>query len=199
MSRQLILASSSSARLGLLRSAKVDVTAHPARIDESAVLLAMQAEGSNVRDMADTLAEMKARKIADRFPEALVLGCDQVLEYQSRAWGKPETPEDAVSQLFAFQGQTHKLHSAIVLYDMTQPIWRHVGVVRMTMRQMSENWIRAYVERNWNEIRHSAGGYLVESEGIRLFTAIEGDYFTILGLPLLPLLNYLADRGFIDA
>jgi septum formation protein len=197
MVKSLILASSSETRLRLLRAAGLDVTPQNPRIDEVALRRSLEVDDATPRDIADALAEMKARKIADRMPDALVMGCDQVLEFRHKVWGKPEAPEDAIAQLTALCGQAHKLLSAVVLYDAGQPIWRYVGEVRLTMRPVSDDWIQAYVARNWDSIRHSVGGYKLEEEGIRLFSAIEGDYFTILGLPLLPLLGYLGERGFI--
>ena len=197
MVKPLILASSSATRLRLLQAAGLDVTPHNPRIDEAALRASLQADHANPRDIADALAEMKARKIADRMPGALVLGCDQVLEFRHKAWGKPDTPAEAVEQLSAFRGHSHKLLSAVVLYDAGQPIWRYVGEVLLTMRFVSDDWLQGYVARNWDSIRHSVGGYKLEEEGIRLFSTIEGDYFTILGLPLLPLLGYLGERGFI--
>ncbi len=171
----------------------------PARIDEETIRLALEAEGAHPRDIADALAEMKARKLADRNPEALILGCDQVLQFDNCAFGKPTSPEDALAQLRLMRGKKHQLLSAIVLYDAGKPIWRHIGRADLTMRDFSEDWLQAYVTRNWDSIRHSAGCYKLEEEGIRLFTSVEGDYFTILGLPLLPLLGYLELRGFIEA
>ena len=197
MVKPLILASSSETRLRLLQAAGLEVTAQHPRIDEAAVRASLEADQATPRDIADALAEMKARKIADRIGDALVLGCDQVLEFRHRVWGKPETQDEALAQLFSFRGQSHKLLSAVVLYDAGQPIWRYVGEVRLTMRMASDDWLQAYVARSWESIRHSVGGYKLEEEGIRLFSAIEGDYFTILGLPLLPLLGYLGERGFI--
>lgn len=158
---------------------------------------ALESDGAHPRDIADALAEMKARKIADRNPDALVLGCDQVLEFDRRAWGKAETMAEARGQLLSLRGQPHHLLSALVLYDDGKPVWRHIGKATLTMREFSDAWLDDYLVRNWESIRHSVGGYKLEEEGIRLFTAIEGDYFTILGLPLLPLLAYLGTRGFI--
>ncbi len=197
MTKPLILASSSETRLRLLQAAGLAVSARNPRIDEAAIRQGLEAEAATPRDIADALAEMKARKIADREGDALVLGCDQVLEFRHRVWGKPESQQEALAQLQTFRGQSHKLLSAIVLYDAGKPIWRHVAEVRLTMRDMSDDWLQAYVARNWDGIRQSVGGYRLEEEGIRLFSAIEGDYFTILGLPLLPLLGYLGERGFI--
>lgn len=194
----LILASSSATRLQLLKSAGVNVTALPARIDEDAVRRGLEVEGAKPRDIADTLAEMKARKVADRHPEAFVLGCDQVLAFKGKAWGKAETLEDARSQLAELRGQRHSLLSALVLYHEAKPIWRFVGEVHLTMRPVSDNYLDAYLTRNWEQVRHCVGAYMLEGEGARLFSAIEGDYFTVLGLPLLPLLGYLGDRGIVD-
>ena len=198
MEKPLILASSSDIRLRLLRDAGLRVQAIPARVDEVAITQALLAEQAKPRDVADTLAEMKARKIADRQPGALVLGCDQVLALGTDLFSKPETPQQAAEQLNQLQGKTHQLLSALVLYDGQEPVWRHVGVARLTMRTATEAWIDRYVQRNWDSIRHSVGAYKLEEEGIQLFTQIEGDYFTVLGLPMLPFLSYLRLRGFIE-
>ena len=193
----IILASASEIRLQMLRAADIAVEARPARIDEEAIRAAMEAEGATPRDLADTLAEMKARKIAEKNPGALVLGCDQVLEMKRRIFAKPESPEDARAQLLALRGQTHRLLSAAVLYENGQPVWRHVGEARLTMRDLSDAYLDDYIARNWHSIRHAVGCYKLEEEGVRLFSAIEGDHFTILGLPLLPLVSYLGTRGII--
>lgn len=195
----LILASSSSIRLELLKNAGITVTAVPARIDEAAVRMALAQEDAKPRDVADTLAELKARKIADRNPAGLVLGCDQVLAVGDDIWSKPETVDEARDQLGKLSGCMHHLHSALVLYHEARPIWRHIGTAKMTMRPLGEGYIQAYLNRNWPEVSYSVGAYQIEREGIRLFSAVEGDYFTILGLPLLPLLSYLSLRGFIES
>lgn len=197
MSRPLLLASASVIRLQLLRNAGLEATAHPARIDEESIREALQQEAASPRDIADTLAEMKARKLAEKNPEALVLGCDQVLAFNRRVFGKPETPDEARKQLIAFRGQTHQLISALVLYDGGKPIWRHMSEAKLTMRPLSDSYLDMYIGRNWPSLRQTVGSYKLEEEGIRLFSAIEGDYFTILGLPLLPLIGYLGSRGFI--
>ena len=197
MTRPLLLASASEIRLLLLRNAGLQVTAQPARVDEQTIRHALEAEGATPRDIADALAEVKARKLADKNPTALVLGCDQVLAFQGRAFGKPETAEAARAQLHDLRGQTHQLLSAVVLYDQGKPVWRHVGQARLTMHTMSDTYIDAYLAHNWASVQHSVGAYKLEEEGVRLFSAVEGDYFTILGLPLLALLGYLGQRGFI--
>jgi septum formation protein len=195
----LLLASQSQIRLTLLRNAGLQVEAHPARIDEEALRESLQAEEATPRDIADALAEAKALKLATKHPSSLVLGCDQVLARGSRIFAKPTSPEEARAQLDDLVGKTHQLLSAVVLYHDMTPVWRHVGVARLTMGTPSPGWLDGYVTRNWPEISHSVGAYQLESEGVRLFSQIEGDYFTILGLPLLPLLNHLSLRGFIPS
>ncbi len=195
----ILLASASEIRLSLLRAANVPVTARPARIDEESIRMALEAEGASPRDLADALAEMKARKIAEKEPGALVHGCDQVLEMKRRVFAKPASPEDARAQLQALRGQTHRLLSAAVFYENGRPVWRHVGEARLTMRDFSDSYLDDYLARNWDSLRHAVGCYKLEEEGIRLFSAVEGDHFTILGLPMLPLLSYLGIRGLIPA
>ncbi len=196
--RTLFLASGSAIRLQLLRAADVLVVPVSPRVDEDAIRASLQQDAASPRAIADTLAEMKARKVASQNPESLVLGCDQVLDFDGVVWSKPQTPAEARTQLLALRDRQHTLLSALVLYDENQPIWRHIGQATLTMRAFSDDWLDGYIDRNWDNIRHSVGGYLLEAEGIRLFSAIDGDYFTVLGLPLLPLLGYLGQRGFIQ-
>ena len=193
----MILASTSPTRLAMLRAAGLDPTPIAPRVDEATIRNALTAEGAHPRDIADTLAEMKARKVAEKHPEALVLGCDQVLALDRETFAKPETPDDARAQLRALRGKTHKLLSALVVYENAEPVWRFVGEARLTMHDFSDAYLNDYLDRNWESVRHSVGCYKIEEEGVRLFTNITGDHFTILGLPLLPLLAYLGNRGMI--
>lgn len=195
MTTRLILASASEIRATLLRNAGLTVEALPARIDEDAIRSAMQAEGAAPHDLAGTLAQMKAQKLSDKHPGALVLGCDQVLSLDRETLNKPADPDDALAQLAALSGKQHKLLSAVVAVQDGTPIWRHVGEARLTMHALSDSYRQDYVARNWNSIRLAVGCYKLEEEGVRLFSRIEGDYFTILGLPLLELLSWLALRG----
>jgi septum formation protein len=192
-----VLASTSPIRLQLLRSAGLQVEATAPRVDEAAARDALLAEGAKPRDIADVLAEMKARKVAEKRPADLVLGCDQVLSFEDEVFSKPDTIEDARAQLLRLRGKTHRLHSALVAYENAEPVWRHVAEARLTMHHFTERYLDDYLARNWDSIRHSVGGYKIEEEGVRLFSAITGDHFTILGLPLLPLLAWLGTRGMI--
>lgn len=198
MTKPLILASGSAIRSTLLRNAAVPFEVERPRVDEEALKSAMQAEGSPPRDIADALAEMKARRIAGKRPDALVIGCDQVLDFDGQILSKPASPQEALAQLQMMRGKRHMLLSALVLYEDAAPVWRHVGQVRLQMREVSDAYLEDYVARNWDSIRHSVGAYKLEEEGVRLFNRIDGDYFTVLGMPLLELLNYLTGRGILQ-
>ena len=199
MPTPLLLASASETRAAMLRAAGLSPQVLPARIDEEAIRAALQAEGAGPRDLADALAEMKARKLSDKHPDALVLGADQVLELKGEVFAKPETPDAARAQLRALSGKTHRLLSAAVVYRAGKPEWRHVGEARLTMHDLTGGEIDSYVTRNWDSIRHSVGCYQIEKEGVCLMSRIEGDHFTILGLPLIPLLSWLRLRGEMPA
>lgn len=195
----IILASASEIRKQLLEQAGVPVRIVPARVDEDAVKSALLAEAATPRDVCDALAELKARKISEKHHSDLVLGCDQVLDHRGVLMSKPKSVEDARAQLRVLRGDRHTLLSAVVICEAGQPLWRHVGTVRLRMHEFSDAYLEEYLTRNWSSVQHSVGAYKLEEEGVRLFSRIDGDYFTILGLPLLELLAHLRLRGEIAA
>ena len=195
MPAKLVLASSSHIRAAMLRNAGLTVDARPVHIDEDMIRASLAAKDTTSRDVADTLAELKARRVSAEDPQVLVIGCDQVLDCQGRIYSKPESAGEARDQIRVLSGRSHRLYSAVAVVRDGEPLWRHVGVARLTMRALSESYLDDYVRRNWGSIRHSVGGYKLEEEGVRLFSRIEGDYFTILGLPLIELLTWLSIRG----
>jgi len=198
MSEEIVLASGSASRQEMLRKARVAFVAERPMVDEEALRRGLEADGVTPFDLSDALAEAKALRVSRRRPGKLVVGSDQVLEFEGRAIGKSSGPEALLSLLTELSGQTHALHSAAVLARDGVPIWRQVDTAKLTMRRLGTAYLRDYVERNWKDIRHTVGGYKIEEEGVRLFSRIEGDFFTILGMPLVPLLNQLVTIGAIE-
>lgn len=194
----IILASGSAIRAQMLESAFVPFEVIRPRVDEDSVKQSLLAEEASPRDIAGALAELKARKVSEKRPEAFVIGSDQVLDFKGRLLSKPETPEQALEQLSEMRGKRHSLFSAVVICEAGRPIWRHIGQVRLQVRNLSDAYLEDYVSRNWSSIRHAVGAYKLEEEGVRLFSAIDGDYFSVLGMPLTDLLNFLALRGAIE-
>lgn len=199
MSAPVILASASEIRRDLLVRAGVPVEVQPARIDEEAIRESLIAEDATPRDVADALAEFKAQRISLKNPGAVVLGCDQVLEFRGEVLSKVPDIDTARAQLKRLRAQRHKLLSAVVAYKDGEPLWRHVGEVRLQMRPFSDAYLDDYLSRNWTSVQHSVGCYKLEEEGVRLFSRVEGDYFTVLGLPLLEVLTFLTTRGTVPA
>ncbi|MGC1494942.1 MAG: Maf family protein [Sulfitobacter sp.] len=195
MPQPLILASRSDIRTKLLSQAAIVHEVVKPRVDEEMIKQALVAEAATPRDIADALAEMKARKVSEKHPGALVLGCDQVLDHRGVLLSKSKDSEGALNQLKSLQNDRHSLLSAAVICEDGKPIWRHLGQVRLRMRAVSDDYIINYVTRNWDSIQHAVGCYKLEEEGVRLFSSIEGDYFHVLGMPLLELINYLTLRG----
>jgi len=198
MTIHIILASGSAIRSEMLSQACVAHDTQVARVDEQMIKASMIAEGAPPRDIADALAEMKAAKVSEKNPGSLVIGCDQVLEHNGALLSKPQSAEHALEQLQTMRGDRHTLLSAAVIFENGKPLWRHIGQVRLRMRDASDSYLQGYVTRNWDSIQHAVGGYKLEEEGVRLFSRIEGDYFNVLGMPLLEILNYLTLRGDIE-
>jgi len=192
----IILASQSASRKAMLKAAGVAFTAEAAGVDEDSVKAAMIGEGADGRRLADALAELKAVKVSRRHPTALALGCDSTVAAEDGSLiDKAESREDSRAQLRMLAGTTHKLTSAAVVALGGEPIWRHVDTARLTMRPFSDAFLDSYLDAEWPAIGGCVGGYRLEGLGAQLFSRIDGDHFTILGLPLLPLLDWLRVRG----
>jgi septum formation protein len=191
----LILASASAGRATLLRQAGVRFEIILAAVDEAAAKAGLAAEGASPRDVADALAELKARRVATKHPARLVLGADQVLVCDGRIHDKPRDLAEARSQLAGLRDRRHELLSAAVVYENAAPVWRHVGRAQLTMRPFSDAFLDAYVAEQGADLLSTVGGYRLEAGGAQLFSRIDGDIFTIIGLPLLELLAFLRTRG----
>ncbi|MER8466957.1 Maf-like protein [Mesorhizobium sp. M1396] len=198
MTEKIILASGSPFRKAMLVDAGVDVEAVPADVDERALEAPLQDSGVSPEDVALVLAEAKATEVSERRPGALVLGCDQTLSLGDEVFHKPADREGARRHLLALSGKTHQLNSAAVLVRDGAVLWRHVGIASMTMRKLDPPFIGRHLARVGAKALGSVGAYQIEGEGIQLFDRIEGDHFTIVGLPLLPLLAELRTLGAID-
>ena len=197
---RLILASTSTTRMAMLQAAGVRFEARPPRVDEDSLKAGLVQQGISPRDLADALAEAKAVALSRREPEALILGCDQVAVTAAGALlDKPGSRNGLRLQLEQLRGTTHKQLSAAVIAEGGRPVWRHVDEARLTMRNFSEAFLDRYLDAEEEASAGCVGGYRIEAMGVQLFTRIEGGHFTILGLPLLPLLDYLRIRAVIPS
>lgn len=195
----LILASKSPFRAQILHKAGISFRAEAAAIDERAAEAPLLKSGAAPEEVASVLAEAKALDISARFPDALVLGADQTLSLGDELFHKPADMEAARRHLLKLSGKTHILSSALVLARRGDAIWRHVSLARLTMRSLSPAFIGRHLAQVGETALSSVGAYQYEGKGIQLFDEIDGDYFTIVGLPLLPLLAQLRLLGEIDA
>ena len=195
MAAPLILASASPSRRRLLGNAGLRFAVEPSGIDEDEVRLSLKGEMASAQDIATTLAEMKAVRMSSRHPEVLVIGADSILACEGRLFDKPATLADARRQILALAGKTHELWSSVVVARNGVRLWHHAERGLLTMRAISEGFVDAYLARAGHAVCASVGAYQLEGLGAHLFSRIEGDYFTVLGLPLLPLLAFLAEHG----
>ncbi len=193
-----ILASGSEIRAKLLKNAGVSFDVEIARIDETAIIASLKQEDAKPHDVVDMLAEYKAARVAAKYPESLVIGCDQILVCDKQIYEKVDTLDAAREKLTSLRGKAHQLMSAVVIFEEGKPVWRHIGRAQLIMRDFSDEFIDGYLERNGTDILNSVGCYKLEEEGAQLFTRIQGDYFTILGIPLLEVLGFLRTRGVLD-
>lgn len=193
---RLVLASQSASRRAMLAAAGIAHDAVANGLDEDAAKAALAAEGLGARAFADALAELKAMRAATRVSGGLVLGADSVVAAPDGGLlDKPADRDDAAAQLRRLSGAQHDLYSAAVIVEGGRPVWRHIGHARLHVRALSDAFIEAYLDAEWPAISGCVGCYRVEGMGAQLFHRIDGDHWTILGLPLLPLAAYLRDRG----
>jgi septum formation protein len=195
---RIVLASGSPTRVRLLENAGLRFTATAAPVDERAVEKPLRDRGATSVEVAATLAAAKALAVSKSEKDALVIGADQVLDLDGRQWSKAASRDDAAAQLRALSGKTHSLVSAVAAARGGEVVWRHMAEARLTMRSLTDADIAAHLARVGDAALKSVGTYQIEGAGIRLFERIDGDYFTILGLPLLPLLAFLRQLGEID-
>jgi len=198
-SHPLVLASGSSVRRRLMENAGLAFHVDPANVDEENLKAAIRAEGGGAAEIAETLAEMKAVTVSRRHPEALVIGADQTLDCNGMLFDKPADRDHARGHLRALAGRTHTLHSSVCIVERGARLWHENAAARLTMRPLSETFIDDYLRRAGDDICECVGAYRLEGIGVQLFQRIDGDFFTILGLPLLPLLTYLRQRRALAA
>jgi septum formation protein len=196
---RLVLASASATRSALLEAAGLRFEAHAARIDEEAVKRAARAEAADVADTAVNLADLKARRVARAEPDALVIGCDQMLECDGAWFDKPPDRDAARLQLQALRGRRHTLVTAVLCRRDGRRVWQHVARPRLTMRPFSDAFLDTYLDAEGAHVTQSVGAYRLEGLGVHLFDRIEGEHAAILGLPLLPLLGFLRQAGVLAA
>ena len=193
--KNLILASKSAARRALLDQAGIAYDCEPAAIDEAAIRDAAQSEGASPDDIAVLLAEMKGERIAAKHNDAMIISSDQLLVCDGVLYGKPKTFEQAHQQIAALSGKRHQLITAVMLFDNGRRIWHHIARPEITFHQLDDNAISDYLRHFGEDAFHSPGSYFLEGPGIHLFADIFGDYYAILGLPMMALLPQLKLHG----
>ncbi|MEL7109081.1 MAG: Maf family protein [Pseudomonadota bacterium] len=193
----IVLASGSASRRSLLAGAGVQAQSIKPNVDEESAKTGMRADGLSVTNQAMQLAEMKAVKVSSQV-EGLIIGGDQMLNLDGEAFDKPINLEGAEKHLKKLSGKTHTLETAIVIAENGVPVWRHLERPKLTVRTLSDVFIKSYIKSCGPPLLTTVGAYQLEGMGAQIFSKIEGDYFSILGLPLLPLLDYLRVRGVLE-
>ena len=199
MANTVLLASASEIRKELLEAAGVALRVRPAAVDEEMFRQALEAEGAAAREMAIALAEIKAKRISAAVPEILTIGCDQILEFDGMAHGKAATLQEMREFLIKLRGRTHRLYSASVICDGGNTVWRACTYADVTFRKFSDNYLDGYINRGGSALLNSVGCYRFEQEGVRLIAKLTGDVHAVYGLPLIPILGYLAERGILQS
>ncbi len=194
---EVVLASASATRRDLLTGAGIPFTVDPALIDEAAIKAAMAAEGASAEDAAVALAHMKAQRISRHHSGAMVIGADQILDLEGTWFDKPADMDHARNTLLALRGRAHNLATAACICRDGERIWHHVETPKLTMRDFSDGFLDDYLEDAGDGILSSVGAYRLEGTGVQLFARMEGSHFTILGLPLLALLEFLRANGVV--
>lgn len=197
--RPLILASASKSRANLMRAAGLDFEMIPAHVDEDAIKASLKAEGASAADCALALAEFKAGTISQRHPEALVIGADQMLDCGGQWFDKPKDVAGARNHLLTLRGKTHVLPTSVAVALNGAPIWHHTALPRLTVRDFSDEFLSHYLEAVGPAVTSSVGAYHLEGRGAQIFSKVEGDFFTVLGLPLLELLAFLREHQMVRA
>ncbi len=198
---QLILASASVGRAAVLNGAGLTFRKIPADIDERAIEAAMlrQSGRLDAGQLALHLAAAKAEAVSQLHRDAVVIGADQVMECDGGLFQKPASLEGAREQLRQLRGRGHRLHSGVAVAAGGKAVWQHLDTARLAMRDFSDAFLDAYIAAEGETLLGSVGAYRIEGRGIQLFSCVEGDHFTIIGLPLLPLLGYLRENGWLPA
>ncbi|MEM9966572.1 MAG: nucleoside triphosphate pyrophosphatase [Pseudomonadota bacterium] len=191
----MILASGSTIRAQLLRRIGVSFDVEKPLIDESVLKKEKLAAKTPAAELAHFLALAKAESVEGKFPKSLVLGCDQILICDGTFFSKPRDQDEGLAQLRMLRGRKHQLITSAVAVQNASAVWHHTGTVDLHMRDVSDIYLEDYIARNWKSVRHAVGSYKLEEEGGRLFHRIEGDYFHVLGLPLLEITTFLIARG----
>lgn len=194
---RLILASGSTARATLLRAAGVEFTAIPAAIDEAAIKRQYRDAGNDALTCATALALAKARAVAAQYPDAVVIGADQILVADGEWFDKPTTLGEAAAQLRLLSGRSHILATAVTAVADDSCLWTAMAAPKLTMRRIGESFLAEYIAIEGEAVLGSVGAYRIEGRGVQLFSRIEGDFFSILGLPLVDLLGFLRARGLL--
>ncbi len=196
--QRLILASGSAIRAQILDGAGLEYEVISKPVDEAAIKDSLLAEGARLRDIADALAEAKAMRVS-RLEEGFVIGADQIMVMDNKLFDKPKNIDEARDRLKLMRGKTHKLMGGVVVCENGHAVWRHLAVTTLKVRNFSDAFLETYLELEGDAVTKSVGAYRFEGLGSQLFEKVEGDFFSILGLPLLPLLDYLRIRGVIQS